>query len=293
MFDPILFPTDGSEAATTALEHVLDVAAGHDATVHLLNVVDTAPDSVVDVTDAVLEELDAEGERIVTHAADRANDRGVPTITRVQHGDPYRAILDYAETQDIALIALPTHGRRGLQRLMLGSTTERVLRRATTPVLTIRPTADAPPSYPYREVLVPTDGSRCARAALDLGIDVVDAEAATLHLLTVVDALQLGVDVRTDLQLDLLEEAAHQIVEDATDHAASAGIDSLAGTVEVGSSIHGAIRDYVDDHDIDLVVTGTHGRSGLDRYLLGSVAETLIRTAPVPVLAVRAAEDDS
>jgi nucleotide-binding universal stress UspA family protein len=287
MYDSLLFPTDGSEGAKAALDHVLDIAAAHEATVHLLSVADTRHDSVTRIGDEVVDALELEGQDIVDEAASRAQERGVATETAVLQGTPSATIVDYADDRAVDLVAMPTHGRQGVERLLLGSVTERVVRRATVPVLTIRPDEERL-SYPYRNVLVPTDGSDCADAALDAGIEVATATDADLHVLSVVDVTSLGVDVRAEFQVDVLEESANEIVTEAAETASAGGVEAVSGVVEFGSSIGRAIVEYAEEHDVDLVVVGTHGRTGLDRYLLGSVAEKLIRTAPVPVLTVRA-----
>ncbi|WP_254531396.1 universal stress protein [Natrinema gelatinilyticum] len=287
MFTSILFPTDGSQGASIAFDHVLDIAATHESTVHILNVANTRKDAVLRMQGEVVDVLEREGEHHVRDGADRAQERGIDVVTAVYEGDPYSSIIEYAESNDVDLVAMPTHGRTGLKRFMLGSTTERVVRRATVPVLTIRPDSDSSTTHPYRNVLVPTDGSNCATAALAIGTDVATAEGAALHLLSVIDTRTLGVDVRTDIQISLLEESANEILEDASAYATNAGVESIAETVEYGTSIHQTIRSYVEDNDVDLVVVGTHGRTGFDRYLLGSVTEHLVRTSPIPVLTVR------
>ncbi|WP_276256209.1 universal stress protein [Halomontanus rarus] len=287
MYDQILFPTDGSQGAAVAFDHVVDIATEHDSTVHILNVADTAQYSVFRTEGAVVDAFKREGDRIVRDAADRAQRRGVDTVAEVRQGDPYRTIVEYTASQGIDLVVMPTHGRRGLERFLLGSTTERVVRRSDVPVLTIRPDEDSTITYPYRNVLVPVDGSECATEALSTGADAVNADNATLHLLTVVDTVSVGVDVRSDARIAMLEEAADDVLENASAVAKTNGVESAAETVEYGSSIPEEIRSYIEDHAIDLVVVGTHGRTGFDRYVLGSVAESLVRTSPVPVLTVR------
>jgi nucleotide-binding universal stress UspA family protein len=286
MFPQILFPTDGGQGASNALDHLLDIATAHDSTVHILNVANTTKDTVVRMQGDVVDVLERDGERIVRDAADQAQERGVAVVTEVRQGEPYSTIVDYANSRDVDLIVMPTHGRRGLERFLLGSTTERVVRRADVPVLTIRPTDDSV-TYPYRNVLVPTDGSDCARDALEVGTDIANADGATLHLLSAIETTSLGVDVRSDIQATMIEDTATDILEDASAFATDAGVGSVTETVEYGPSIPRAIRSYIEDHDVDLVAVGTHGRTGLERYLLGSVTERLVRTSPVPVLTVR------
>ena len=287
MFDKILFPTDGSDGAEAVFDHALDMADAHDATIHVVNVADTTHDSVTQVRGEVIDALERAGAETVREAASRASDHGVPTVTEVLQGEPYQTVVDYAETYDIDLVIMPTHGRRGLKRFLLGSTTERVVRRSEVPVLTVRPDDDVTVRHPYERVLVPTDGSASAAAALDVGVGVAGVADAALHLVSVVDVARLGVDVRADVQTAALEAAAEDIVDEATTRASEAGVDPAATSVEFGGSVARTLQSYVADHDIDLVVVGTHGRTGFDRYVLGSVAESLVRTAPVPVLTVR------
>lgn len=290
MNDTVLFPTDGSDAASEVLNHVLDVAEIHGATLHVLNVADTARDSVTRIGRDVVDVLEQEGEQIVREAADRAEARDVPVVAEVHQGRPYSTIVEYAEQHAIDLIVMPTHGRTGLERLLLGSVTERVIRRSDVPVLTIRPDDDAEVHYPYRNVLVPTDGSECATAALTVGADLVNTHEATLHLLSVVDVMSLGVDVYSEMQADLLEEHADEVIDEAVRLAEDAAVESVTSAVEYGSSVHREVLSYVEEHDVDVVVIGTHGRTGFDRYLLGSVTEQLVRTSPVPVMTVRTPE---
>lgn len=284
MYDRILFPTDGSEGADAVLDHVLDIAAAHDATLHVLYVADTTQDSVTTIQGEVVDVLEKKGQQIVSTVEGRADDRNVATVTDVLQGGVPETITAYAGEFDIDLVAMPTHGRTGLERVLLGSVTESVVRQATVPVLTLRPDQSA--VYPYRRVLVPTDGSDCATAALEVGIDIADDVDAGLHLLSVVDISDFGIDIRSGAQLDVLEEQAESVIEAATAVADEAALESVVGAVERGTAVHRVIRSYSDDNDIDLVVIGSRGRTGLEQYLLGSVTERLVRTASVPVLTV-------
>lgn len=292
MYDRVLFPTDGSEGAEAAFGYVLDLAAAHGATLHLLYVADTSHDSVTRIGGEVVDVLEREGEGIVEAFAERAAERDVPTATEVLQGAVPETITTYAAEFGIDLIVMPTHGRTGLQRLVLGSTTERVVRRATTPVLTLRP-EDTTARYPPRNVLVPTDGSDCATAALEHAVPLVTATDATLHVLSVVDVTSLGADVYAEHQVETIEGHARQAVAEAAAYAEERSVESVTGAVEFESAIHRGIRSYLDDHDVDLVAMGTHGRSGVDRYLLGSVTEKIVRTAPTPVLTVPGSTPDA
>lgn len=162
MYDNILYPTDGSESAEAALENVRDLARTYDATVHVLYVVDTThaglgsdPDREAvpgmvghpegdtagmvgdrSTVEEVRGRLEQRGERIVEHTTEQLGD--VDATTAVRTGDPYGAILDYAEAEDIDLIVMGTHGRTGLDRYLIGSVTEKVVRLSDVPVVTVR-----------------------------------------------------------------------------------------------------------------------------------------------------------
>lgn len=138
MFDRILFPTDGGEGADEALECALELARTHDATLHVLFVADTNRDSVTLVGTDVMDALAAVGQEAVASVADRASERGVAAETAVEQGTPWRTIVDYADREGVDLLVMATHGRRGLDRYLLGSVTEKVVRTASVPVMTVR-----------------------------------------------------------------------------------------------------------------------------------------------------------
>ncbi|SEL21548.1 universal stress protein [Haloferax larsenii] len=139
MYDTILVPLDGSAPSDVALERAIDLADRMDATVHALYVVD---ERVLHATQldsgGLIRAYEDEGERIVSKAVEKAEAAGVDVVTEVQHGTPHRTILSYADESDIDLIVIGTHGRRGLERYLIGSVTERVLRLSDVPVFTVR-----------------------------------------------------------------------------------------------------------------------------------------------------------
>ncbi|SEP30766.1 Nucleotide-binding universal stress protein, UspA family [Halogranum amylolyticum] len=138
----------------------------------------------------------------------------------------------------------------------------------------------------YDRILVPTDGSETATRAVDHAVDLAATYGATLHVLSVVDPTRFStVDVDPSSVLEAVEKSSRDAVEAVETTAADAGV-AVETTVVRGAPAR-TITEYATDNDIDLVVMGTHGRTGLDRYLLGSVTERVVRTAPVPVLTVR------
>ncbi|WP_135304802.1 universal stress protein [Haloarcula amylovorans] len=285
MFDNILVPTDGSDCAQAAVGHAADIATRYNGRVHALSVADSRTLEDGPQSDEVKKEREAIAER----ACNDLSESGVPVEQAVRTDIPHKAILRYATEQDIDLVVMGTHGRTGVERYLLGSVTEKVVRLSDVPVLTVKAENDAEVTYPYTDILVPTDGSEGSEAAIGPAVDIASTYDARLHALSVIDTMAMGVDVRSVGVLDALEESAESAVEIIEEQATQASVSAVETAIKHGSPYRG-IRSYVEEHDIDLVVMGTHGRSGIERYLLGSVAEKTVRTSPVPVMTVRQPE---
>jgi nucleotide-binding universal stress UspA family protein len=143
----------------------------------------------------------------------------------------------------------------------------------------------------YGTILVPTDGSAGAVAAAEHAIDIAGRYDATVHALYVVDVRMSPVSSGMDHDeiRALFEASSEDPARDVLARAERAGVPAVEA-VEVGVP-HEVVREYVTDHGVDLVVMGTHGRTGLGRTLLGSLTERVIRTVDAPVLTVRADEN--
>ncbi|MFB6184632.1 MAG: universal stress protein [Haloarculaceae archaeon] len=144
----------------------------------------------------------------------------------------------------------------------------------------------------YRHILIPTDGSDRARKAINEAVSLADLTGATVHGLYVVDTRDYNtlpeskwLSLQDEFEAE--GEAATEVVRSEAD---AAGVD--VETSIVRGVPHEAILDYVTDNDVDLIVMGTHGRTGFDRFLLGSVTEKVVRRAPVPVHIVRIGDEE-
>ncbi|MFC6757556.1 MULTISPECIES: universal stress protein [Haloarcula] len=288
MYDHILVPTDGSDHADRAADHAALLAGAFDATVHLLTVVDieaaAGPFSAGGVDDDYIEQRTAsERDALEERAAKVDGD----VETAVTTGKPSEGILEYVRDTDVDLVVMGTHGRSGLRRYLTGSVAERVLRLSPVPVLTVRATDASEVGNGYGDILVPTDGSGRAAAAVGHAVAVADAFGSTVHAVSVVNVGDIATGAEVSVPAGLLEEleaAATDATESIATEAAAAGVEAVTA-VRTGRPKHDLLE-YVADHDVDLVVMGTHGRTGLDRVLLGSTAEALVRRAEVPVLTV-------
>ena len=283
MYDKILLPFDGSEGASAVLHHASEIAHRTDATIHVLFVADTARESVTVVETDVVDTLVQEGEDIVAEAAKTLDTLGVDYETDVIQGNPAPTIVDYADSYDFDLIVMPTHGREGLSRYLIGSVAEKVVRLASGPVLTVRMLDDERLQFPYEDILIPTDGSAGATDAGEHGLALAATLDATVHILSVVDT---GLALGSEMARSDTEQAATNAVEELEASAKSQGITNTETYVDRGKPVE-VILDHIESDGIDAVVMGTDGRRGTERILLGSVAEKTVRSAPVPVLTVR------
>ncbi|MFB6073559.1 MAG: universal stress protein [Haloarculaceae archaeon] len=289
MYDTILVPTDGSDHAVRAAAHARALARRFDATVHVLAVVDVpsaaGPLDAGSVDESFLDRLEAESDRHVD-AITATFAETDPLRRAVRRGEPTAAILAYAAEVGADLLAMGTHGRSGITRYVAGSVTERVLRRAPAPVLTVRATEQSRETD-YDEILVPTDGSEAATAAVEHALAVAERTGARVHAVNVVSLASVDVDpeysVPSDL-LDHLEARGEAATEAIAGRAREAGLEAV-------TAIRNGVPDrellaYADSEGIDLIAMATAGRTGLSRFLLGSTAERVVRHAEVPVLAV-------
>jgi nucleotide-binding universal stress UspA family protein len=144
----------------------------------------------------------------------------------------------------------------------------------------------------YDRILVPTDGSESAANAAARAFELAAALDAELYVLSVANPNALAPDARTQMVTERLETEAEKVVEETASHARQHGVDSVTAETRLGVPTR-AILDYADEHGVDLIVMGTQGRTGLRRYLLGSVTEKIVRLSDVPVLTVRRPADET
>lgn len=220
---------------------------------------------------------------------------GVEVSQAVIDGFPDTGLLDAAREVDGDVIVIGTHGRTGFKRFLLGSVAERVVRLSDRPVLVARGTHK--PAGGYRKIVVPTDFSEGAREAATMACQLAAGDGI-VHLLhtwqlpPMSGAFYAPVKAAEDLFRD---------VRQTLSKSAAANLETLAGELRTTgtkieySSIEGApahaIQEWIDANAPDLVVMGSHGRRGVRRFLLGSVAEVTVRHAACSVLVVHSAKE--
>ena len=272
MFKCALIPLDGSRLSEVVLPYVERLA-------HALNLEDVILLSIFH--DGDTPQLRA-AEEYLQGLADslkkawgsaRLNVRVV--AARHSVGDTASVILRFAEENGADLIMMSTHGRSGFDRWLMGSTTEKVLRGADIPVFLVRSKEDEDvvvvPSL--KRIMVPLDGSELAEHALPVAAHVAEATSARVVLLRVKDPSE-----------ELTKEDLHAYLSDVVRKLAESGAVA-EHRARSGQPAEELLQEV--EEGIDLVVMSSHGRTGLARWALGSVADKVLHGSPVPVLLVR------
>jgi nucleotide-binding universal stress UspA family protein len=275
----ILLPTDFSDAAEP-LRHARLLADHFGAALHVLHVATGAE-----------QQRQGEGD---LDAFLRSHDLDEVSAAVVVAEAAAPGIEAYAERHGVDLIVMGSHGRRGLERMFLGSVTEEVLRHAPCPVLTIRTGRGAVAPRAVDRVLAPLDLSDASLRALPAARSFAAAYGAQLDVLHVVEDIDIpaiyGEDIPNPLH-EMFPEVQRR-TRDEIDRALAA-----APGPEVPSAIHfarghaaEAIVDFAEDEGSGLIVLTRTGRRGLTRFLIGSATDGVVRAAPCPVLVVPVAE---
>jgi nucleotide-binding universal stress UspA family protein len=290
----VLVPLDGSELAEQALAVGAARARRTGAALHLVTVHEPwpalalPPDFPVartDLEERVGEELRQYVESVA--AATRAFLPSQVTATTLT-GGVAEALCGFVETHGVDLVVMTTHGRGGLSRLWLGSVADRLLRRVGVPVLLLHP-SDAPQPTQFHQLLVALDGE-IEQPVLDAALALGGPESTTWTLARVVEPavpVLSGLAARpTHLPPDWnarRETEARNYLARLAERLAGAG-HAVDWRVHVGRGVAGQLLELADATRADCIVVGTHGARGMERALLGSVADKVVRGARVPVL---------
>lgn len=304
MFTHILVPLDGSPLAKGALPYALALASAVDAPLTLISVVPPMqmfPDYYVPY-DAATEaaQLAAAGDALDTLARS-LRVHGPRVKTAVAVGDAADQICRYAEENAVDAIVMATHGRGGAFHWAFGSVARKVLTAATVPTLVVR-AKEAPMhsevAATIGSILVPLDGSELAEAVIPLVRDLARSWGASVTLARVVpmpSGIEFGspyVPMVTATTFDdaMAEnrEAAKTYLRSVADRLRSAGI--AVETVTQDGDPASRMLSLMDAQRFDLVVAATHGRTGITRWVMGSVAERLIEASHTPVLLARSSK---
>ena len=300
MFQKILIPLDGSERAQAVLTHLSGFFTARAPEITVLGVVD-GPNAPTIKEQALLESARERAQDYLETVVTRLADLGLSARLAVRIGRPAQTVVSEAETGGFDLIALASHGYAGLDRMFYGSTAEQVARHSLVPVLLVKsyqPEDD--PANPYRplaarpltfdDLLVPLDGSKHAEWALPVATALAQEHSSRIHLVRVVPIVPRSSFFvpPTASEYDVDPEKAY--LDELATRIRLTGID-VRCTVGQGAPVD-FVRSYLRETPVDMVVMSTHGRSGWRRWVLGSVAEGLLRAVHTPILLRRLEEEN-
>lgn len=281
----MLVAFDGSDSSKNALVQALRLAKAKGCWVKVLSVVPhyegdldlTGVRDMSRVFAGPAEKLTAEAEAI-------AKQEGVNILTDVEQGKAYEKIVDVAEAESCTLIVMGRKGHSRIEKALMGSVTARVIGHSRIDVLVVPRDG----TVGWGKVLLPTDGSKYSGAAATKAIDIASENSGTLSALYVVflnDELQANApDV-----VERLKANARVVLSGISEEGATKGVkvETVVRECRGGEEIYEKITDYARSSGTELIVMGSHGRTGLRRLLMGSVTEKVIGYASCPVLVVR------
>jgi nucleotide-binding universal stress UspA family protein len=274
MFERIVVALDGSPASEVVLGPLEQLIESHPAELILTHISGLVPAYPAEGIPALVPDPASD---YLAGLERRFAHRRPPVRIVDRSGTPVSGILEVARDEKATLIAMATHGRRGLERLIFGSVTELVLRDSPVPVLAIRIAPELQPRLPLTTLLVPLDGSVESQSAVLPALELARQFGARIVLLRAIDPAQ-----------ESFVDAEH-------------GLQAICGGLVASGAIGHAfvvegkptpsILAACAEHAIDMIVMATHGRTGLARLQGGSVTEEVLRESPVPMVVVRAAPE--
>jgi nucleotide-binding universal stress UspA family protein len=296
----ILCPTDFSEFSARAMRRAVALGRWFQCPVTALHVIPYLSPSVMAPspfgpgmspipTDLLMErreDVEAELHRILTTYAQV----GVKVRSQIATGQPWREVETVARELPADLVVMGTHGRSGWDRFLMGSTTEKLIRRLGCPVLTIGPTDVAPPTTLFRRILCALELTAPSQATVDLAFAFAEENLAQVTLLHVIDGdrpewfpAKPHLATRDDFRRSAREGAIEELYRLGKDAPAFCKTDEVVTT---GTAWREIVR-VADEIQADLIVVGAQGPGGIGESFLGSTAAQTLRHAPCPVMLAR------
>ena len=267
--EKLLVCTDGSEDSRSGLREALALAKACGSRIYLLQVVQVIPEFEAAVPD-LMALVGGEVSKQLAEAKAVAADTGVTLETRISRGVSVGgAILQEAKDIQPDMIVMGRHGRTGLARLLVGSITARVIGHSPFNVMVIPKGG----GISFGRILIASDGSPYSQAAFAEVLEVARRQESQLFAVSV--ATEEGEIAQ-----------AKEIIKQMLAAANQAGL-RLKGSVPQGQAADDGIIQTAIKNEVDLIVMGSHGRTGLKRLLMGSVTERVIGLAPCSVLVVK------
>ena len=283
----LLLATDSSEFSEGAIREAIRLAKRCGSRLAAIQVIETNPE-FESTAPAALEKMEQSVRKHLESVQARAKQEGVTCEVSVHEGeDSYKYIVDEALAQKSTMIIMGRRGRKGFRRLVMGSTTSWTIGHAPCSVLVVPRAAQVE----FKSIVVATDGSKFSTAAASEAIGIAKRNSARLTAIAVVPAdlaTPADIDFATIAREKLADQdmqAAEKNAKAVKEAAQKAGVDAQAFVMSGKPA--DAVMEIAKDQKADLVVVGSHGRTGLDRLLMGSVAERVIVLASCAVLVAK------
>lgn len=289
-YQKLLVPLDGSELAEQAVAPAVTLAKATAAEVIFLRVV---PSFLLTIEPNLYREAMAvnenEARAYLKSLRSQFSSAAVTIRTKTLSGPVSESIVSFAEENDIDLIVISSHGRSGVQRWVYGSVAEKVLRQTCCATLVIRGYTQVE-LFKHRRILVPLDGSSLAEYALEAAVAIAGAMEAELILIRITTPIHLGLETAPMEQafdnIEAVERSQAEVylktvATSLSEHGVPIKLETMSGPVAE------SIIDYAASHGVDLIAMSSHGRSGISRWVYGSVAEKVLRGASCATLIVR------
>ena len=279
MVERILVPLDGSELAETVLPYAEHLATRSGAELRLLSVTET-------------EAGRTEANTYLTALREQMAGRAVEASVSIAPGEAAATILAEADAWRVDLIAMSTHGRSGVLRWVFGSVADKVMHATTRPLLLVRarPRKDRPAVVSIERILVPLDGSELSLSVLPYVEELAKSLGASLVLFNAVIPLDIYPaaemsPVQVGGVLDDLLAQARSFLAEVEKEVEGRGVKARS-VVTVGFPVDETVR-VAQEVGAGLLAVATHGRSGVNRWVMGSVADGIVRRSALPCLMVR------
>lgn len=286
--EKLLLPTDCSEFSEGAIREAVNLAKTCSSKLFVISVIETNPE-YESIAPQLIEKAEKETRQHLESVKNRAAKEGVDCEIIARQGeDPYKYIVDEAAKHQVSMIIMGRRGRKGLKRLMMGSVTAKVIGHSPCNVLVVPRAA----RLEFRKILIATDGSKYSNAAASEAVAIAKRCGASLIAASVVpyeSISPLGI-VHSEMQWELITEESRKAAESNIKNVKEIAEkeDVKIEELILEGRPYEAIINAAKEKGVDLIVVGSHGRTGLDRLLMGSVTERIIGHADCAVLVVRA-----
>jgi nucleotide-binding universal stress UspA family protein len=277
----ILVAVDGSDSSKNAFRQACRIARDDKSWITVISAIPIFEDQfdVLSMKEKVSRTLKDEGEKTLSGIKKIAEEEDVYIIPMLKEGSPFEMILDTAEEKNFDLIVMGRRGMSGVERALVGSVTASVIAHSDRDVLVVPKDT----SLEWKNILLPTDGSRYSDVAVDKAMELASNYGSGITAVSIVDVTDEFYS-EAPVAVEELIRNAKRFVDNIAKRADGISTTTL---VKEGESFE-VITKLAGEFHSGIIVMGSHGRTGVKRFLIGNVTEKVIGYAPCPVLVVKA-----